>query len=100
MNFKQINVRICIKINEMYFSVFYKIKNIRKGNFNSVHTRCKDKVDLQGVFVKIGDFTKFKGFLGIPREQTIVRKSNPQKIARKMDFSEPRLLQFTWFGHC
>ena len=49
------------------------------------------QVDLQGVFVKIGDFIKFKGFL-----EAILRKfTNPQKIARKVDFSEPRLLQCT-----
>ena len=37
----------------------------KRAIFNSVHTRlhCKDKRDLQGVFVKIGDFVKFKGFL-------------------------------------
>ena len=31
---------------------------------NSVHTRCiVKKEDLQGVFVKIGEFIKYKGFL-------------------------------------
>ena len=45
------------------------------------------------MFVKIGDFIKFKGFLvEIPREQALLRKS---KASRKVDFSEPRLLQCT-----
>ena len=40
------------------------------------------------MFVKIGDFIKFKGLLA----QKI---KDPPKIARKVDFSEPRLLQCT-----
>ena len=47
------------------------------------------------MFVKIGDFIKFKGFLvEFLREQALLRKKN-QIIARKVDFSEPRLLQCT-----
>ena len=51
-------------------------------------------MDLQGVFVKIRDSIKFKGFLvellGDPE-----KIKSPQKIAREVDFSEPRLLQCT-----
>ena len=43
--------------------------------------------------MNIGDFTKLRVFLsGIPREQALLRKSKPPKIARKVDFSEPRPL--------
>ena len=40
------------------------------------------------MFVKIGDFVKFKGFLsGIPREQAILRKSKaPRKSPEKWIF--------------
>ena len=43
---------------------------------------------LQGAFVKIGDFIKFKGFsCGIPREQAILRKSKtPRKSPEKWAF--------------
>ena len=50
-----------------FFCDFSEVRLVRELRFlfNSVHTRCigKDNVDLQGVFVKIGDFTKFKDFL-------------------------------------
>ena len=47
---------------------------------------------LPGVFVKIGDFVKYKGFLVEFLENRRPRENqNPQKIARKIDFSEPRL---------
>ena len=47
---------------------------------------------LQGAFVKIGDFIKFKGFLvEFLENRRSWEKQNPQKIARKVDFSEPRL---------
>ena len=55
-------------------------------------------LDLQGVFIKIGDFIKFKGFLvefqraGVPEKKI----QNPQKIATNVDFSAPRLLQSTY----
>ena len=53
-------------------------------------------VDLQGVFVKIGDLIKFKGFLvEFLQNKRSWKNQNPQKIARKVDFSEPRLLQCT-----
>ena len=54
-------------------------------------------MDLQGVFVKIGDFIKFKGFLVEILESSCdpEKIKKPQKIARKVDFSEPRLLQCT-----
>ena len=50
-------------------------------------------MDLQGAFEKIGDFIKFQVFSsGIPTEQAMLRKAKtPQKITRKVDFSEPRL---------
>ena len=42
---------------------------------------------LQGAFVKIGNFIKFKGFLGIPREQAILRKAKtPRKSPEKRTF--------------
>ena len=46
------------------------------------------RVDLQGVFVKIGDFIKFKGSsCGIPREQATLRKSKtPRKPPEKWTF--------------
>ena len=45
---------------------------------------CKDKRFYKGVFVKIGDFIKFKGFsCGIPREQAILRKSKPPENRQK-----------------
>ena len=38
------------------------------------------QVDLQGAFVKIGDFMKLKGFsCGIPREQAILKKSTTSR---------------------
>ena len=45
-------------------------------------------MDLQGAFVKIRDFIKFKGFLvEIPREQAILRKSKtPRKSPEKWTF--------------
>ena len=57
---------------------------------------------LQGVFVTIGDFSKSKGScIGIPREQALLRKIKTlQKVAGKVDSSEPRLLQCTQFAHC
>ena len=37
-------------------------------------------MDLQGVFVNIGDFIELKGFsCGIPREQALLRKSKPPR---------------------
>ena len=61
------------------FSLLFKV--------NSVHIRCivKTSVDLQGVFVKILDFIKYKGFsCGIPKEQAILRKSKaPRKLPEK-----------------
>ena len=51
---------------------------------------------LQGVFVKIGDFVKFKGFLvEFLQSRRSSENQSPQKIAKKADFSEPRLLQCT-----
>ena len=50
-------------------------------------------VDLQGVFVKIGDVVKFKGSLVEFLENR--RSCENQKIDRKVAFSEPRLLQCT-----
>ena len=41
-----------------------KLMVATKIKINSVHTRCIVKTGgLQGAFVKIGDFIKFKGFL-------------------------------------
>ena len=54
-------------------------------------------VDLQGVFAKIGDFMKCKGFLLEFLENR--RLGENQKIARKVDLSEPRLLQCTQLAH-
>ena len=49
------------------------------------------------MFVKIGDFIKFKGLFVEFLEYRLSPEKikNPQKIARKVDFSEPRLLQCT-----
>ena len=56
----------------------------------------KRQVDLQGVFVKIGDFIKFKGLLvEFLENKRSWENQKPQKIDRKVDFSEPRLLQCT-----
>ena len=46
------------------------------------------QADLQGAFVKIGDFIKFKGCsCGIPREQALLRKSKvPRKSPEKWTF--------------
>ena len=65
-----------------------------RDTFCGVHTRGIIKTrDLEGVFVKIGDFLSLKGpdwssqkEWGAPEK--IIR---PQKVARKLDFSEPRL---------
>ena len=72
-------------------------RSVLKGFFNGAlfSTVCilgalQRRVDLQGVFVKIGDFIKFKGFL-----VEFLENKNPQKTARKVDFSGPRLLQCT-----
>ena len=63
------------------------------GTFGQKSTVCilgalQRQVDLQGVFVKIGDFIKFKGFsCGIPREQAILRKSKtPRRSPEKWTF--------------
>ena len=58
------------------------------GSVNSVHTRCLVKTSflfLQGVFVKIGDFSlNLKVFLvGIPREQAILRKAKTPENRQK-----------------
>ena len=56
---------------------------------NSMQTRgiVQTSRDLQAVFVKIGDFIKFKGFsCGILREQVLLRKSNTPKIAGNVVF--------------
>ena len=65
--------------------------------FNSVHTRCIVKTSgFTRVFVKIGNFIKFKGFpVEILENRRSWENKKPQKIARKVDFSEPRLLQCT-----
>ena len=68
-----------------------------------MHTRRIVKISgfTRCVCVKIGDFIKFKGFLvEFPENKPLVTSDpekikNPQKIARKVDFSEPRLLQCT-----
>ena len=62
-----------------------------------VRTRCIVKTSgfTMGV-CKTGDFIKLGGFgCGIPREQALLRTSTPPppKITRRVDFSEPRLLQ-------
>ena len=46
------------------------------------------QVHLQGVFVKIGDYIKFKGFFsGVLKEQALLRKSNtPRKSPEKCTF--------------
>ena len=49
---------------------------------------------LQGAFVKIGGLIKFKGFLYVEFLENRLspeKIKNTQKIARKVDFSEPRL---------
>ena len=55
---------------------------------NSVHTRCIVKTSgFKRVFVKIGDFIKFRLSCGIPREQVILRKSKaPRKLPEKWTF--------------
>ena len=51
---------------------------------------------LQGVFVKIGDFLQFRGFpVEFLENRRSTENQKPQKIARKMDFSGPHLLQCT-----
>ena len=54
------------------------------------------QVDLQGVFVKIGDITKFKGFVAeFPENKRSWEKKNSRKSPEKWTFSEPRLVQRT-----
>ena len=49
-------------------------------------------MDLQGVFVKIGDFIKFKGFLvEFLENKRSWKNQKPQENRQKLDFSEPRL---------
>ena len=56
-------------------------------------------MDLQGVFVKIGDFIRFEGFLAeFLENRRSWENQTLQKITRNVDFSEPRLLQWTWFA--
>ena len=64
-----------------------KLKSVMQI-INSVHTRCIVKaVDLQGVFVKIGDFIKFKGFLVDFQRTALLRKSKtPRKTPEKWTF--------------
>ena len=52
--------------------------------------RVRKAVRKNGRFYLISRFSS-----GIPREQALLKNSKPQKIARKVDFSEPRLLQCT-----
>ena len=55
---------------------------------NSVHARCIERqAVLQGAFVKIGDFIRFKAFLvEFLESRRSWEKQSPQKIARKVDF--------------
>ena len=95
----------CITCSPLFFSCFHAFQGVRgsagrglprfwwvsflQAALNSVHTRCIVRhVDLQGVFVKIGDSIKFKTFsCGIPREQAILRKSKtPRKSPEKLTF--------------
>ena len=48
-------------------------------------------MDLQGAFVRIGDFIRFEGFSsGIPTEQAILRKAKtPRKSPEKWTFLSP-----------
>ena len=56
------------------------------------------QVDLQGVFVDIGDFSRFKGPRHESPKEVHLRKSTPpQKIARKVDFLS---LAFTMHPVC
>ena len=60
-----------------------------------MHTRCIVKTGgfTRGVCKNRGFFIKFKGFLVERLENRLSPEKikNPQKIARKVDFSEPRL---------
>ena len=64
---------------------------------NSVQTRGVVKTSgFTGVLVKIADFIEFKRFLlEILENKPSSENQKTQKIARKVDFSEPRLLQCT-----
>ena len=61
---------------------------------------CKDKLFYKGRLYKSGIFI-FKGFVVEFLERTgdPEKIKNPQKSARKVDFSEPRLLQCTTSLH-
>ena len=67
------------------------------SNINSVHTRCIVKTSgfTRGICKNQG-FIKFKGFLvEFLENRRSWENQKPPEIARKVDFSEPRLLQCT-----
>ena len=70
---------------------------LKEAKINSVHTR--DIVKTTGFtrwFVKLMILLIQWFSFGIPREQVLlIQIKNPQKVARKVYFSEPRLLQCT-----
>ena len=66
-----------------------KTRQILPTNFAEFPPKIRQ--NLQGVFVKIGDFTELKGSLVEFLENRLSSENQkPPKIAGKVDFSEPR----------
>ena len=66
---------------------------------------CISIVQTRGIAKTSGfttdDFIKLKGFLvEFSENRRSSENQKKQKITRKVDFPEPRLLQYTLFAHC